>query len=273
MAKSLEKKLKKALPKLAIETVATEYAGHARELAYEIANKHSAPLIISASGDGGYNEVINGAMDSENKEVICAVLPAGNANDHSRTMQDNPLHKQIIKGKTIQLDLIKVTAKDETGEKVSRYAHSYVGLGLTPAIAVELNRHSLNPIKEILLVIKTFRTYHPFQIRRNDRILKLNNLVFANTNQMAKFLTLAPKNRPDDGMFEVIVLPTLHRWTLVKQVAQAAIKHLDPARRLHRYLFTTVEAMPIQLDGEVMQLKANTHVTIESMHKMLRTVV
>ncbi len=273
MAKELEKKLKKALPKLPIETVATEYAGHARELAYDLAQKYKVPLIISASGDGGYNEVINGAMDSDNKEVICAVLPAGNANDHSRTMQDNPLHEQIVKGKTIQLDLIKVTAKDETGEKVSRYAHSYVGLGLTPAIAVELNRHSLNPIREILLVIRTFRKYHPFEIQRNDRILKLDSLLFANTNQMAKVLTLAPENRPDDGLFEVIVFPTLHRWTSVMQVAQATIKHLKPARRLHKHSFISVAPIPIQLDGEVMHLKANTHVMVESMHKMLRTVV
>lgn len=90
---------------------------------------------------------------------------------------------------------------------------------------------------------------------------------------MAKFLTLAPQNTPDDGMFEVIVLPSVHRWALVMQVAQAAIKHLDPARRLHRYQFTTVKAMPIQLDGEVMELGADCHVLVQSMHKMLTTIV
>ena len=56
----------------------TNHTGHATELAREAAATGS-PLIVSDSGDGGYNEVVNGAMAS------------GNANHHARFMHDEPL--------------------------------------------------------------------------------------------------------------------------------------------------------------------------------------
>ena len=38
----------------------TDHRGHAREIAKHYVAKYSNPLIISVSGDGGYNEVVNG---------------------------------------------------------------------------------------------------------------------------------------------------------------------------------------------------------------------
>ena len=39
----------------------TEHAGHAREIAREVAAT-GRPLLVSVSGDGGYNEVVNGVL-------------------------------------------------------------------------------------------------------------------------------------------------------------------------------------------------------------------
>ena len=79
LAKSLHKKLSSKLPNQRIDLLATEHAGHARELAYDISKKYDKPLIISSSGDGGYNEVINGALQaqSEGANPITSLLPAG----------------------------------------------------------------------------------------------------------------------------------------------------------------------------------------------------
>ncbi len=273
MSKELYKKLKLTLPAVKVKRLPTKYAGHAWELARYIANTEARPLIISASGDGGYNEVVNGVMEADNPHAICAVLPAGNANDHSRTMQDHPLSEEIKKGKVTQLDLIKVTAKAPGSNQVVRYAHSYVGLGLTPVIATELNKHTLNAFKEIILVVKTFYRHRPFKIKHRDKILRLDSLLFANINQMAKVLTLAPENRPDDGKFEVITFLSGHKRRLIRKLAKAAVSKLNTTRRQRVYKFTTFKKMPMQLDGEVMELKGGSTVTVECMHKALTTIV
>jgi diacylglycerol kinase family enzyme len=268
MAKELEAKLQKALSKTKITRIATKRAGHAQELARDIAAKEKAPLIISSSGDGGYNEVVNGVMESKNSRAICAVLAAGNANDHGRTMQDKPLHQQIIRHKVTEIDLIKVTAG-----KATRYAHSYVGLGLTPVVATELNRHSLNAVKETWLAVSTFFAYRPFKIRHENKIVRLDSLLFANINQMAKVLTLAEENRPDDGKFEIILFPAGRKWGLIKRLSKAAITKLETTNRASKFTFTVIKKMPMQLDGEVMVLQADDEVIIKSAHKALKTIV
>src|SRR4051812_41454633 len=73
-AKDLQRQLRERLPDIPAVCLATEYAGHARELAFDIAQSEKKPLIISASGDGGYNEVINGVMEADNRQAVCAVL-------------------------------------------------------------------------------------------------------------------------------------------------------------------------------------------------------
>jgi diacylglycerol kinase (ATP) len=273
MARQLERELNKAMPKIEIQTVPTKYAGHARELAREIAESEKQPLVISSSGDGGYNEVVNGVMESGNDKAICAVLPAGNANDHSRTMQDRPLSEAIIKGKPILIDLIKVSVKTSGQPIAIRYAHSYVGLGLTPVAATELNRHTLNSFREAVLVVRTFFKYRPFKIRHADKVIRLDSLLFANINQMAKVLTLAKENRPTDGKFEVILFPSKRKWKLIKRLTKAAATSLDTTKRRSKYTFSVIKKMPMQLDGEVMLLKAGSNVTVESAHKTLRTIV
>lgn len=272
-ALALQKKLKRSLPKTNVECIATEYAGHAEKLAYDIAKQEKTPLIVSSSGDGGYNEVINGVMRAGNNNCICAVLPAGNANDHSRTMRKQPLAAAIAKGTVTQIDLLKLDMKQSDKKRSTRYAHSYAGLGLTPIVAVELNRHTLNAFKEAMIVLKTFFRYRPFKIRQGDKVLRLDSLLFANINQMAKVLTLAPVNRPADGKFEVIVFPSGRKWRLMKRLAKAAAYHLENTTQADKYVFTVIKKMPMQIDGEVTYLQAGSTVTITSAYKALKTVI
>ena len=55
----------------------TKYKGHARELIEEL---DRADLVISAGGDGTYNEVITGNLNRE-KPFLIANLPIGTTND------------------------------------------------------------------------------------------------------------------------------------------------------------------------------------------------
>ncbi|MDB5182595.1 MAG: putative lipid kinase [Candidatus Saccharibacteria bacterium] len=272
MAFELRKTLRKQLADIPIECVPTEFAGHARELACQVAKDKKHPLIVSSSGDGGYNEVVNGIMDAGKTSAVSAVLPAGNANDHSRTMQKHPLADEIIKGKITHLDLIKVTVN--SGKNIKFYhAHSYAGLGLTPVIGAELNRHDLNRFNEILLSLKTFSKFKPFKIRHRGKLLKLDSLLFGNINQMAKVLTISPTNRPQDGLFEVVTFPSSTKRNLIKKLVKAAVSNLSTTKRFSSYKFEVPKKIPMQLDGEIIEIPAGSSVQIESAHKVLATVI
>lgn len=273
MAKDLQVELRENLTDIKIECIATKYAGHAEKLALQIARQEKQPLIVSSSGDGGYNEVVNGVMKAQNDQAMCAVLPAGNANDHSRAMHKKPLSEQIMKGKVTHIDLLKVTVQNNFQETQTRYAHSYAGLGITPVVAVELNKRTLNALWEIKIVLQTFLKYRPFRIRHNDKILRLDSLLFANINQMAKVLSLAPKNRPRDGRFEMILFPAGKKWQLIKRLTKAAAFHLENIESVNSYTFTTVKKMPMQMDGEVLKLPRDCKVLIESAAQVLSTIV
>jgi diacylglycerol kinase (ATP) len=274
-AKELKAKLAEVLSDITVVCIPTKYAGHAEELAREIAESHPSPLIVSSSGDGGYNEVINGVMGAgeKAKSPICAVLSAGNANDHSRTMQDRPLWQAIAEGSATKIDLLKVIVSADKSADTVRYAHSYAGLGLTPVMAVELNRHTLNAFKEMKLVLKTFFKYRPFKIRHEGKVLTLDSLMFMNINQMAKVLTLAEENKPDDGMFEMVAFPHGRKLLLIQQLLKAATVGLKTVKREKEYTFEVVRDMPMQLDGEVTNIKAGSRVRVISEPEALSTIV
>jgi hypothetical protein len=84
LAEQLRTDLERRLPRTPVHLSPTEHAGHARDLA-----RNAAPtprtLIVSVSGDGGYNEVVDGVMQAGDTGTVCAVMAAGNANDHRRT--------------------------------------------------------------------------------------------------------------------------------------------------------------------------------------------
>lgn len=269
-ARDLQKRLKKSLKDIEITCIATKYAGHAEKLAGEFAKKYKKPLIVSSSGDGGYHEVVNGIMQA-NANAIAAVLPSGNANDHSRVMHDQPIYKSIIQKNVSKIDLLKVSVTGQN--KLVRYAHSYIGLGLTPVIATELNRHTLNAFREAWLVTKIFYQYRPFKIKHADKLYSLDSLILTNINEMAKVLTLATDNRPDDGKFEIVTFPHNNKLRLLRKLLTAATSGLPTTQRKSSYQFEIIKAMPMQLDAEVIKLAKGSKIQVSSKRKTLSTIV
>ena len=64
LADELRADLARRVPDVPVHLCPTERAGHARNLAREAA-RTGHPLIVSVSGDGGYNEVVDGVMQAE----------------------------------------------------------------------------------------------------------------------------------------------------------------------------------------------------------------
>jgi diacylglycerol kinase family enzyme len=259
------------LPDVPIRRCPTQRAGHARELAREAAQS-GRPLIISVSGDGGYNEVVDGVMHADNPDTICAVMGAGNANDHQRTTSKRPLADAVVAGEITRIDLLALTIGSGSDAR-TQYAHSYIGLGLTPVVAVDLEKGGKGSFKEILSVIRTFARFRPHRIKLEDGTRRtFDSLLFANISEMAKYATLSENGRPDDGRFEVVTIPHAAKWRILAVAFKAATRGLGPQPTATHYSFVTLKPTPLQLDGELLTLEPGTSVQVDIAPKALATI-
>lgn len=263
--------LTRRLPGVPVVMRPTDHAGHARDLAREAAQT-GHPLIVSVSGDGGYNEVVDGVMQAGNDHAVCAVKAAGNANDHRRTTAERPLVDAVVAGEVRRIDLLRLTVGDGDDAR-TRYAHSYIGIGLTPVVAIDLEKGGKGSFKEILSVVRTFARFRPFTIElEGGGRRSFDSLLFANIAEMAKYATLSETGRPDDGRFEVIMLPHTAKWRVLGVALRAATRGLGPQPTAEHYAFTTLKPIPLQLDGELLTLDAATPVRIDIAPGALPTV-
>jgi diacylglycerol kinase family enzyme len=270
-AEQLRNELARRLPAVPLELCPTRHAGHARELA-RTAAATGRPLLVSVSGDGGYNEVVDGVMQAGNDQAVCAVRAAGNANDHRRSTRSRPLADAIVAGDVRRIDLLRLTVGTQE-EAWVRYAHSYIGVGLTPVVAVDLEKGGKGSWREIISVVRAFARFRPFPIRlENGRRRTIDSLVFANIGEMAKYATLSQDGRPDDGRFEVITQRRTGKLGVLRTAVRAATRGLGPQPSATHYAFTTLAPMPLQLDGELVQLDANTPVAVDIAPGALATI-
>ncbi|PVY96329.1 diacylglycerol/lipid kinase family protein [Actinomycetospora cinnamomea] len=275
-AEQARSQLHEQAPQLEVVATPTEYAGHARVLAEQEA-RAGRVLVVSVSGDGGYHEVVEGLMAAGDGVVagaVGAVLPAGNANDHRRATRERPLVDAIAAGQVRRLDLLRVAV---AGEERPRWAHSYFGLGITPTVALEIERGGKGSLREIVTTVRAFSRFRPFAVDVEGEgplsgPRRFDSLILANTTEMAKYVTLSDGD-PADGRFEVITLPHRSKLRLLAYAVRAAVRGLGPQPRTDRFAFTTLKPMPVQLDGEVLDLDADRAVTVEIAPRALATVV
>lgn len=274
-AQELHSKLHLHIPAVPCKILATKYAGHAEKLAYDIAAKHERPLIVSSSGDGGYSEVINGIMQAgaKAKQPLCAVLASGNANDHSRTMQSRPLWEAIIKGHTVPLDVLRITVGNNKGSATVRYAHSYAGLGITPVVAKEVNANSYNRLQELKAVFKVFYSYTPVEIKHAGSWRRYDDIVFSNINQMAKVFKLTKYNNPSDGFLRVVYFPHTKKRYFAVKIVKAMLGKTDKVETTKKYSFQIKSSLPMQVDGEVLELPRDSMVTVDVLKHGLTCVL
>ncbi|HXV93269.1 MAG TPA: diacylglycerol kinase, partial [Pseudonocardia sp.] len=204
--------------------------------------------------------------------TVAAVLPAGNANDHRRATRERPLTEAILAGDVRRIDLLRVTIGDGEGG-VIRYAHSYVGLGITPTVALELEQGGKGSLREIWSTVRTFSRFRPFEIETEHGRERFDSIILANISEMAKYASLSDDGRPDDGRFEVIVLRHTAKWRVLGTALRAALRGLGPQPTAREYRFRTVKPIPMQVDGELIELEAGVPVAVEIAPAALATVL
>ena len=168
--------------KIPVEIMATKYQGHAEALARQFADANDGTMIVSCSGDGGYHEIVNGVLSSKNPSVLLGLLPGGNANDHYAHMHEPFLLKRIAEGQSRLIDVLRV--RSSAGWE--RYAHSYVGLGMTAELNDILSRYDFHPIREVGLVVAHIFQTRPVLIEVYGKKERYDNVLFLECRLLKK---------------------------------------------------------------------------------------
>lgn len=262
-AQDLQKQLNKSLPKLTAELIPTKYAGHARELAQELAGP--GVMIVSSSGDGGFHEVINGVLASKNPDTVVGLLPSGNANDHYHSRHSGGLIDRIRLGDVNPVPVLCLRWNDH-----NLYAHSYAGVGLTADIGQTLTKASLNPFTEAWIVIKGILLRRSVRLVIDGEKRRYDSLVYAVTDRMSKYLQTGAEKASSD---EFAVLATPHRsfaW-LLRHLLRRTQSPTDPTI-VSGASFTTTRKTHLQCDGEIVTIPAHTTVKITA-RPILREII
>jgi diacylglycerol kinase (ATP) len=274
LAENFKRDLLKKFPDQHVDLTPTEYAGHAEELAYSIAKASKRPLIFSSSGDGGYHEVVNGIMRAkrEGYKPVAGLLPAGNANDHYHNLHDEDIIDMIASNKTKKIDLLHIAYKSD-GKYTERYAHSYIGFGLTPIVGKELNKTKLNMFKETWLVIKTLFTLKPVPLKVAGKSDMYDSVIVSNVDKMSKYMHVSQPSRIEDGKFEVTIFKRKNKLRLIGLLLISSLAKLKEDERTSKFSLQTIEKTLAQADGEILTVDAKTHVNITIEKQILNCVV
>lgn len=272
-AEALYHTLEKQLPpSCTLKIRKTEYAGHGEKIARFYAKQTPTTLLISSSGDGGYNEVINGALSVSPAHVVTGVLPSGNANDHWNALGKEDITKDILTSHYKMIDVIKVSSVIG-GQPWVRYAHSYVGIGVSPVIGKQLTKTKLNVINEKWLLLKQLFTFAYSKIIVNGKTVKYSSLLFSNIDRMSKVIRLSDELNVSDGKFEIHAVRHQTTYKILLYLLTAVTVGVQEHASKDSYEFTTITPLLIQLDGEVYKLDAHAKVSIESAHNALTCIV
>ena len=269
-AREFARRLKKSGAKVSVDVIATEYAGHAEKIAHEHAGD-AKTLIVSSSGDGGYNEVINGVLKSNGKCAV-AVLPSGNANDHYNALASDDLVANVKQGKTRAIEAIKIESRVD-GKTWQRYAHSHVGFGITPKIGKELTIRKLNAFNEKWHTVYHLMRFKHVDISRDKVVGRYSSLVFSTIGRMSKIIRLDDSASHTDGKMEVYETLYQSPWQLLGTLLHASLKGLTKTERVKSYELKTIDRTMVQLDGEVFTLDANAKITISCQRGVITTVL
>ena len=124
--------------RLELDTRQTQYRGHAGELAAASASQ-GYDLVVTFSGDGTVNEVVNGLMRVPEQRPALAPIPGGGANVFART-----LGLPADAGGAVQRILSAVAAgtrrKIGLGLAEDRYFTFSAGLGIDAEVIADMDR-------------------------------------------------------------------------------------------------------------------------------------
>ncbi len=237
--------------------------------------REGAERIVAVGGDGTINEVVNGFFADGaliNPDAELAVLTSGTGGDFKRTF-DYPAEMdaqiaRIAAGKVRVVDLGKLTFEDHEGKRTVRYFDNIASFGLSGTTDMAVNALSFGKrwggkLAYKWAMLKALLTYRNQLVRVQvddtfDEVVNVSIVAVCNGRYFGGSMHMAPDARPDDGLFDVIMVADVNNLQLVlKSGSIYKGEHLDfdevTAVRGKKVTATPVEGAAhvfLDVDGE-----------------------
>ena len=246
----------------------TKYAGHAIELARELAERGYDELLI-LGGDGTLSEAINGLMRADltpeqRVKIQVGLMPRGTGNDWGRYWQLTKNHKESLRrffeGTPHPIDIGCVTYW-RNGIEHHRYFINSVGFGVDPLCCKKaeslkhyLGSHSINYLFGLIAAVAEHKSQHMTltvdgQTAVDDRLFTMN---IGNGPFSGGGIRQNPEADPQDGVFHAMFI----RKPTFSQVIQA----------LPRLFNGQLTALPFvyPLVGKAIEINYRKHILFEA---------
>jgi diacylglycerol kinase (ATP) len=261
------------------ETLLSESPGHLIELAHG-AVERGATLVVAVGGDGTLNEVVNGIAG---RDVDLATIPLGTGMDFIRTYGIPRGFDEAVGvaagGATRMIDAGRVRYRTWAGDEAERWFANVGSVGMSGAVAQRANGMSKafgGKATFFYALTRVFLAWEncPLTVRAagQERRGLMHDVIVANGAWHGGGMKLAPDARPDDGLFDVVLIGDVSKLdfatTAPKIYRGGHVRH--PKVDVLRSARVEVEAddqLPIELDGEQV---GTTPVTFELVAGALR---
>jgi len=243
---------------------ATEYAGHAEELARQAAGRH-ALLVLSGGGDGTLRESANGLIGSR---TILGILPMGTGNSFAKELHmPHPglIDHRALEEASVLLAEGRVHEMDVGETSDGRYWLLWAGTGLDGFLVSRMEPRSklvkrLGPIgyaAQAIFLMPGFRGINATVLVDNEEIKGTFAMAtVANCRRFAGgILQVNQDARLDDGQFEVWLVNRRNALGLIRLILAVLrgrhYNHSDFAWLSGQQIrIETDPPAPVQVDGD-----------------------
>jgi len=238
----------------------TNSHGHAIGLSESAAKSHD--IVVAVGGDGTCNEVINGIMNSEHKNVSFGIIPNDTGNGFMRSLKDqskNKLVRNIVDGKVSNIDLALVHFDER-----SRYFLNVADIGFGAKVVEAMDRQRTKgmggKMSYSLAILRTFFTYKKKDMTiMGDGISfsgKSLMLVFTNGGVFGHGLTIHQEARVDIGKLGLTILGNVSLMQYVKNLSKLkrGLKIDHPEVQYYHFDELSVQTSKevyLETDGEI----------------------
>jgi diacylglycerol kinase (ATP) len=240
--------------------------GSLGELARSAADD-GADVVVAVGGDGTVHEVANGLLRAQRRPLPeLGILARGTGDDFVRALgiptADIDALTVLRDGHGRELDVGRVTYRTADDDEAQSYFVSMAGIGMSGAVAHRLNTTSKRlggKVAGLVATLAVFGRWRNVDLRvsvgSEHRQGLMEDVLVGNTEFHNGGMRLCPGARPDDGLFDVLLIGDVTKADLVRVLPKLYKgTHLPhPKAELLRGATVSVESsasLPIELDGE-----------------------
>jgi diacylglycerol kinase (ATP) len=211
------------------------------------------------------NEVVNGLVRAGGATEL-AIIPLGTGMDFVRTYgiptRFDDAVRNALEGATRTIDVGRVSYREWNGDGGERYVANVGSVGMSAAVAQRANGMSKALGGKATFFYALTRVFFEWentvvsvQLDDDRREARMHDVIVANGQWHGGAMWLAPEAKPDDGLFDVVLIGDVTKrdflTTAPKIYKGTYLSH--PKVELLRSRTVAVDAaehLPIELDGE-----------------------